>query len=142
MIRRYKEWAVVTLCAIIVMIASVTITFLAANPVGPEDERTVFERLTGAEPRTSVPTEMSLQIAYETCRVRINRDVRDDLQSMNFDNRASRYIGQERLYEIFVNVHLKSSAESYYTRCNVSAVTGQIEEFRLRSDGGLMFRLF
>ncbi len=142
--RKYKEGLIVTAIAIAVMAASVGITFAITNtPATGGDGRNFVQRaLNLAPPPEVVPAEIPLQAAYAACRAHIERDVGADLQSAHFDNRASRHNASENYYQIFVNVHFRSSSDSVYSRCNVSSIDGTIEEYRLRSDEGFMFRLF
>ncbi|MEX1057267.1 MAG: hypothetical protein WED11_06025 [Natronospirillum sp.] len=140
--RRHKEWLVVVGASAAVMLASVVITFVATQPLQEGDQRTFLQRVMNADVQEVVPSELSLQIAYEACRSRIVSDVGSELQSLSFDNRASRYNREERMYQVFVNVYFRGTTDSVYSRCNISSVTGEVLEYRLRSDGGIMFRLF
>lgn len=142
--RRYKEGLVVSLVALVVMAFSVGVTFLVTNaPSIPGDDRNIVQRALNIDPPDErVPSEIPLQAAYAVCRDHIENDVGPNLQSANFDNRASRHNASEQYYQIFVNVHFRNSNESIYSRCNVSSVDGEILEYRLRSDEGFMFNLF
>ncbi len=139
--RRYREWLVVLAAAIGVMIFSVAITYVATrlNPE-PGDTRTLVGRLLNQPiPEVRTPAEIPLQTAYQNCRARIMSDVGDEVQSISFDNRASRYNGEEGFYQVFMNVYFLTSRQSVYSRCNVSATNGQILEYRLRADQGFLF---
>ncbi|MCH8552741.1 MAG: hypothetical protein LAT62_12455 [Natronospirillum sp.] len=142
--RRYREWLVVGLAALGVMAFSVGLTWVVTNiaPDDPQDTRSLVERLTNAPREEHVPSEIPMQAAYAACRSHIEREVGSDLRNMSFDNRSSRHNAQERHYQIFVNVYMQGSSDSVYSRCNVSSVTAEIEEFRLRADEGFLFRLF
>lgn len=142
--RRYKEWLVVAAAALSVMLFSVSLTWVVTNiaPEDEQDERTLVERLLN-EPREQViPSEIPMQAAYAVCRDHIASEVGDDLRNMSFDNRSSRHNAKERYYQIFVNVYMRGSDDSVYSRCNVSSVTAEMLEFRLRADEGFLFQLF
>lgn len=142
--RGYKEGLVVSLVAVVVMAISIGVTFMITNaPSIPGDDRNIVERALNIDPpEERVPSEIPMQSAYAACRSHIENDVGPQLQSANFDNRASRHEASEQYYQVFVNVNLSGSSDSVYSRCNVSSVDGEILEYRLRSDEGFMFNLF
>ncbi|TGG95893.1 hypothetical protein E4656_05705 [Natronospirillum operosum] len=142
--RKYKEWIVVALAAISVMAVSVVMTWVATNvnPEGEHDSRTLIQRMLNEPIEEEVPSEIPMQAAYAVCRQHIENDVGSALRNISFDNRSSRHNAEERYYQIFVNVYMGNGNDSIYSRCNVSSVTAEILEYRLRADEGFLFRLF
>lgn len=143
--KQYKEWMIVAAAALGVMALSVGVTYIATSiePAADGDDRNLIQRALNINPPEEVvPSEIPLHAAYAICREHIRNYVGPELQTMDFDNRATRHMAEDQFYQIFVNVHFANSRESVYSRCNVSSIDGTIEEYRLRSDEGFMFNLF
>lgn len=92
-------------------------------------------------PPEVVPNELPMQEAYAACRARVVSETGSNLMSTRFDNRSSRYNASNREYIIFLNVYMRPADRGgdtmeLWSRCNVSAVTAEITEFRLNSDAG------
>lgn len=93
----------------------------------------------GVEPDTSIRGDYSLQQAYSQCRQRVKGETEVRIKTIVFDARASRFIPDKGVHQVFMNVDLdrKGKAMSLYARCDVSSVNNQIVEYRLNSEESL-----
>lgn len=117
-------WIVTLGCVGIILYALFTFT-----PIGTQAVQLVF-----GEPPPAPVRHYSLQKAYETCRLRVLNDAgAEQVQQITLDARSTRYVESRVEYLVFLNVKI-AGRDDYWSSCEISAATLNIERFRLRAD--------
>ncbi|WP_428240958.1 hypothetical protein [Gynuella sp.] len=90
-------------------------------------------------------SNINIQYAHNICQAEIRRKYKDELQHLSFDARSSRFNEKVRMFRVFYSMDLISNGvpiRDTWAYCDVSAVTGKIEEIRLKSESNRLFNMF
>ena len=90
-------------------------------------------------------SNINIQYAHNICQEEIHRKYQDELKHLSFDARSSRYDEDSKTFKVFYTLDLMSGGKMIrdsWAYCDVSKVTGQIEEIRLKSDSNRLFNMF
>lgn len=145
--RRDLLFVIGAFIAVIIAAVALTLFFRSIALSQSTGKGNFVTDMLGISPPPQVsPNIIPMQDAFVACRARVMSDAGSQLMNTRFDTRSSRFDADRNEYVIFMDVFMRPTDRSgvpleLWSRCNISAVTLEITEFRLNSDQGF-FGLF
>lgn len=118
-------WIVAVGCVGIIIYALLSLTTVGSKVVSA-----VF-----GEPPPPPVRHYSLQRAFNECRLRLYDEAgNNEIQQVTLDSRSTRYVESRVEYLVFLNVKMAGQEDTYWSSCEISASSLEVQRFRLRAD--------